>query len=105
MFIGFADLNKHFEHVMLIVHVYWICHFGWTLWTILKNPENIGSGKWIYSGKFICGLTKVYINLLMITLKCVYTNCIHHLASTVQQTMSILLEVYIFMMTTSNVLA
>ena len=54
MFIGFADLNKHFEHVMLIVHVYWVCHFGWTLWTILKKPQNIGSGKWIYSGKFIC---------------------------------------------------
>ena len=58
MFIGFANLDKHFEHAMLIAHVYWVCKFGQTLWTVLKkNPENIGSGKRIYNGKFICSST------------------------------------------------
>ena len=26
MFIGFVNLNKHFEHIMLIVYVYSKCH-------------------------------------------------------------------------------
>ena len=31
MFIGFVNLNKHFEHVMLIVSFRWVCQFGQTL--------------------------------------------------------------------------
>jgi hypothetical protein len=58
MFIGFANFNKHFEQC----NTSNACLLGLPIWTNALNstkriPENIVSGKRIYSGKFICSST------------------------------------------------